>query len=514
MPTQSEIPWTQQQSAFFARLESTQDSLVLTSVAGSGKTTTLTEGATRLVGSVLALAFNVRIKKTLDERIGHFAVCKTINGVGHGAMCKFLGRKVRIDKDKTRKVVRDLLNEKENEHLWELFSSISQLVARAKHHGLIPAGTPGMFISLTEDTPDAWAEIAAHYDIHFDQDVYRLARLALRACNSQAFAGTCDFDDQIYIPALWGAPFDKFDNIIVDEAQDLSEIQHKILKKLLRKGGRLIAVGDENQAIYGFRAAMSNSIRRLITTFDLGEMELTISFRCCQSVVREAQKVVPRIEASPTAPEGSVLTLGGYSASTFQVGDTILCRNNAPLIKIAYKLIAEGRGVCVVGRDIGAGLKLLTKRIVGKDLTQPVTYLLQGLAEWQDQEAAKALAKDQPSKLEVINDKAESLFAIIDGSGATTIKDVISAIEELFGKTSAPITLSTIHRAKGMEWDRVFFLNQKLIPSIWAVKAHDKDPERYEWMMQEERNLRYVGVTRAREQLAYITTEGWENGTR
>jgi len=204
--------------------------------------------------------------------------------------------------------------------------------------------------------------------------------------------------------------------------------------------------------------------------------------------------------------------VGSYAASTFQVGDTILCRNNAPLIKVAYKLIASGRGVCVVGRDIGAGLKLLAKRIVGKDLTQPVAYLLQGLMEWKDQEAAKALAKDQPSKLEAINDKAESLFAIIDGSGATTIEDVINAIEELFGKTSAPITLSTIHRAKGMEWDRVFFLNQKLIPSIWAVKAYDKDPERYEWMMQEERNLRYVGVTRAKKQLTYITTEGWENG--
>ena len=81
----NEIPWTEQQSAFFERLSSTQDSLILTSVAGSGKTTTLTEGATYLTGSVLALAFNVRIKKTLEEKIGHFATCKTLNGIGHGA---------------------------------------------------------------------------------------------------------------------------------------------------------------------------------------------------------------------------------------------------------------------------------------------------------------------------------------------------------------------------------------------------------------------------------------------
>ncbi len=510
---QTEIPWTEQQSAVFERARSTKDSLMVTSVAGSGKSTTLAELATHLTGSVLALAFNVRIKKGIDEKIGHFAVCKTLNGVGHGALCKFLGRKVTIDKDKVRKIVRDILNETENKHLWEEFSSIIQLTSRAKSHGLVPNGTPGMFKALLPDTMESWEEIAAHYDIGFDRDVHRLAQLALRRSNTQAFAGLCDFDDQIYLPALFGAPFDKFDNIIVDEAQDLSEIQHKIISKILRKGGRLIAVGDENQAIYGFRAAMSNSIRQLINTFGLDEMELTISFRCCQSVVREAQRVVPRIQASPTAPEGTVLSMDAYDVSTFHTGDCVLCRNNAPLIKLAYRLIAEGVGVHVVGRDIGTGLKALVKKIVGKDLTQPITYLIQGLAEWQDRESAKATAKDQISKIEAINDKAESLFAIIDGSQTDIVQGVIDEIDQLFGKTSAPITLSTIHRAKGLEWSRVFFLNQKLIPSIWAKKAHQKDPDRYEWMMQEERNLRYVGITRAKERLAYITTEGWKNGT-
>ncbi len=511
--TTSSIPWTEQQSAFFTRLSETDDSLVLTSVAGSGKTTTLVKGASLLTGSILALAFNVRIKKTLESEIGHFAVCKTINGIGHGALCKFLGRRVSIDRDKLRKIVRDLLNENENKHLWGYFSPIIQLVSRAKHHGLIPDSTPGMYKALTKDTFDGWEEIALHYDIVFDRDIHSLARQALRKSLTQSFAGVCDFDDQIYIPATFGASFDRFDNVIVDEAQDLSEIQHKIIKKVLRKGGRLIAVGDENQAIYGFRAAMSNSIRQLIDAFSLSELELTISFRCCQSVVREAQLVVPRIQASPSAPEGSVVDLEEYSSADILDGDCVLCRNNAPLIKLAYKLIMEHRGVCVVGRDIGAGLKSLAKKIVGKDMAQPITYLVQGLEEWQSREIDKANARDQPSRIEAITDKAESLFAIIDGSNAKVVEDVIFAIDALFGKASAPVTLSTIHRAKGLDWDRVFFLNSELIPSIWAKKAFKKDPERYQWMMQEERNLRYVGITRAREELVYISTKGWENGT-
>ena len=201
----SEIPWTEQQSAVFERTRSTRDSLMVTSVAGSGKSTTLAELATYLTGSVLALAFNVRIKKGMEELIGHFVACQTINGCGHGALCKLLNRKVTIDRDKVRKIVREILNEKENKHLWALFGPLCQLVSRAKHHGLVPKGTPGMFKPLIEDTIESWEEIALHYDIMFDQDVYLLAKQALRKSNTMAWQGKCDFDDQIYIPALWGA---------------------------------------------------------------------------------------------------------------------------------------------------------------------------------------------------------------------------------------------------------------------------------------------------------------------
>ncbi len=78
-----ETPLTQQQLEFYARLEETEDSIVLLSVAGSGKTTSLVEGVFRLRGTALAVAFNVKIKKTLEERIGSIATCKTLNGLGH-----------------------------------------------------------------------------------------------------------------------------------------------------------------------------------------------------------------------------------------------------------------------------------------------------------------------------------------------------------------------------------------------------------------------------------------------
>ncbi len=505
------IPWTPQQLKVFDMVENTTQPLMVTSVAGSGKTTTLTHLARLLSGSVLAVAFNVDTKKKMEVIIGDFATCKTMNGLGHGSLMKFLGRKVSLDKNKLFKLTKDELAFKENKGLQELFSPVLKLVARAKAHGLVPDKTPGQYKSLTPDTWEGWAEIANHYDIFFDDDVHRIAQAVLRASNRALFAGTADFDDQIYIPALFGAPMNKFQNVIVDEAQDLSEIQHCLIKKALKKGGRLIAVGDENQAIYGFRAAMSNSIDKLTDEFDLTPVELTISFRCAQNIVQEAQNVVPRIQSSPSAPMGSVDSLTYYRAETFNYGDVILCRNNAPVIKMAYRLILSNIGVHVLGRDIGTGLKLLVTKLVGKNSREvDVIDLLERITDWQTGEKAKAQAKKRLDQIERIQDRADSLFAIIDGSGAKNVGDTLDAIEDLFSKTSGKVTLSSIHRSKGLEWKRVFFLNSDLIPSKWTLKAYEKDPETYEWMMQEESNLRYVAITRAKESLFYINSEGWQ----
>ena len=66
-----------------------------------------------------------------------------------------------------------------------------------------------------------------------------------------AYDGKIDFDDQIYMPSLFGGTFPKFPLVLVDEAQDLSLLNHAFLQKLVTK--RIIAVGDRNQSIYLFQ---------------------------------------------------------------------------------------------------------------------------------------------------------------------------------------------------------------------------------------------------------------------
>lgn len=504
--------WTPQQLDFYDKLESSTSSILLDACAGSGKTTTLAEGTKYLKGSVLAIAFSVRIKKTLEEKLGASATCKTLNGLGHGAMVGLLGRRVKIDVRKVGKIVTEVMKalkaEDSNSEVW---SAAVKLVAIAKNHGIIPNGTKGLYVSLTPDSVEEWEELAAHYDIIFNDEILEVSRESLRVSNSLVWQGVCDFDDQVYIPTCWGGSFERFDNLIVDEAQDLSEIQHKMIKKSLKKGGRLIAVGDPNQAIYGWRGAMSDSIFKLVKSFDLKRMELTVSFRCARAIVDEAKKLVPRIESHSNAPNGLVTNLESYKAANFQTGSAVLCRNNAPLIRLAYRLISKHKGVYVVGRDIGAGLKALVKQLQKHQAIGTKAQLLSVLERWRKEEINKATAKEQWYKVASVEDKADSLYTVVTYGNSDTIKGVIQEIDTLFSKESAPITLSTIHKAKGLEWDRVFLLDQHLIPSKWSLKAVEKDPKKYAWMLEEENNIRYVAITRTKKILTYISTKGWRD---
>lgn len=508
------LPWTSEQLAFFTAVTDTTDNLCLDAKAGTGKTTTLQEAANRLGRgqSILAVAFNKKTKDEMEDKLPDHVTCKTLNGLGYGALANYLNiRRVPTDGNKVGKIVGKIIDEIDQEAK-ELWAPCKNLVAKAKLHGLVPQACPGLYKSLIPDTYEEWERLANYYDIDFSSEIFDIAYYALIENNRQIIAKeSCDFDDQIYFPICWGLSFRRYDVVLIDEAQDLSLINHRQLHKSLKPGGRLIAVGDPYQAIYGFRGALPDSLPQLIKDFELTVLPLSICWRCPREVIREAQDIVPGIQAAPDASDGIVSHLDQFSADTFHHGDAILCRNTAPLIQMAYRLINEGSGVHVIGRDIGTGIKSLIKTLNKKG--GPVTDLDELLLRvdlWKQNETAKAIAKREESRVDLIGDKADSITAVINGSITTTVRELFSEIDLLFGRESAPITLSTIHRFKGLERNRIFFLNSYLLPSKWVKLAAENNPETGAWMIQQEHNLRYVAVTRAMEELVYINSDGWE----
>ena len=76
-----------------------------------------------------------------------------------------------------------------------------------------------------------------------------------------------------------------------------------------------------------------------------------------------------------------------------------------------------------------------------------------------------------------------------------SVKELRKLIEGIFSDDINGIILSTIHKAKGLENDRVFFLCPELIPSRFATM---------DWQFEQEQNLKYVAITRAKKELIYV----------
>jgi hypothetical protein len=182
----------------------------------------------------------------------------------------------------------------------------------------------------------------------------------------------------------------------------------------------------------------------------------------------------------------------------------VLCRNNAPLMKLAFALIKERRPVKILGRDIGASLASALTKICGKAGMMIDEKAYQKLDEWKAKEIAKVA--DSESKQDVIYDKFEALHVLLDASGAKTTLEAADFIRNLFDDKTSPdmLTLSSGHRAKGLERHWVMHLDPSRIPSKWALKAERKGNP---GPLIQEYNLRYVIETRSQHTLVLAELE-------
>ncbi len=482
----TQLNWSEYQTAIFSAFaDKDSGSKRIIAVAGSGKSTTIVEGAKFAPETrILAVVFGKRDQQTLEDKFPATVQTKTFNALGHRALMKYIGHsKVKLNLNKIYKIACDVIKSGE-------FKPAMDLAKAARNFGLVPDAAGGIFKSEMEDTIDNWEAIAEHFDIDWSPEVYDNAKKILLRSIEKALSGCIDFDDQIYIPALWSCSMDKFPLVIVDEAQDLSPLQHNMIKKSLEPNGRVFAVGDPNQAIYGFRGAHAQSMTELADTFSMTDLPLTVSFRCPKEIVKHAQKYVSHIQPHVDAKEGRIdRLLMNWNLEDLTSGSAILCRNNAPIITLAWMLAKEGRSVTLLGRDIGKNMVTVMKSLTrkGKD-DMDIKQFIQKLETWKKKELL-----NKPKRAGIIADKAASIGFLCRQVQSSF--ELVSVIEQLFLTDNADIVLSSIHRAKGREWPTVYFLNSWLLPSKYATQP---------WQVEQENNLVYVAITRSMDKLVYI----------
>lgn len=476
------FPPTEEQVAILDACRSTSDNLLIGALAGAAKTSTLVRIAAALPSTpIMCLAFNKRIATEMKERLSSNCSAKTLNGLGHQIWWQSLGKKLTIEEDKMYNILSFLVDELQGQQKSEAFTLFSETLKackEAKTAGYIPKVFGNEKRLMTEADLFAWMDeepTALQEDL-----IIKASTISAR----QAFEGRIDFNDQILLPVVYPVSFEKFSPplIMVDEAQDLSALNHAMLRKLVRR--RLIAVGDPRQAIYGFRGAHENSMELLREVFSMQEYALTMTFRCAKSIVEEARWRAPAITCPETAQEGSVTHhLSKWDEDLLPRNAAVICRNNAPLFALALRLMKAGRMPQILGADIGKGLLKVMKKLGGDATTSADAETI--LNEWANEKLGKSR---DPSR---IHDQVECIRVFLDQ--APTLSGAIAFAQHLFS-SEGPIKLMTGHKSKGLEFDHVFILDRGLI----------------RMNQDQDRNLLYVMQTRAKLTLTYVNLEDFQ----
>jgi len=480
-----------------------EGNVIVEAVAGSGKTSTLVAfcGDIPREQRSLFAVFNKKIATEIGQKVRIFksVEARTFHSIGFNATVRHYPGLIVDKNEKTRRM------NVEAGVPFHLRSAVVKLVNLGKQN---LAG-----IKWPIDDESYWRELIQSYNVLLRVDVVKgitdeeheeqIVEHAIRGLkwSNSTLHSIIDFDDMVYAPLLLDLNVNKYPWILADECQDINAGRLMLVEKMMATDSRCVFVGDRHQAIYGFTGAFSSALTVIQERFNCSILPLTVTFRCSKAATELAKTWVPQITAHSNNKDGSIIEIEGADILTScrpTPGDAILCRNTKPLIKLALALIREGIPVHVEGRDIGENLG----RLVDRQRAENVADLSRKIEEYRRSEMDKLIARQDEYGLEALTDRIDSLVSVMEG--CSTVTEVKERIDSLFNLSddgpnnySTTVTLSTIHKAKGLEWDRVFLLGfRELQPSRYA---------KLDWEREQEFNLMYVAVTRTKDQLVITT---------
>lgn len=360
------------------------------------------------------------------------------------------------------------------------------------------------------------------------QKICRMVKVALR--ESIATANTkIDYNDMIYMPLLQGlvtACQSKF--VIVDECQDLDRSRSMMVEKLTGTG-HLLAVGDLNQSVYGYVGAGKDVLEAMQCRMggNFQKLPLTVSWRLPQLHVRNAVEFMHsmgRSEFTLEAKDGAVEGLIVHCGASFAAypldprgNQVIICRTNAPLMRLALILVAKNIPCHMAGRKELAGVlsKLLksTKATTMRELREKLDQIVnesqtdcamgfesdgeeehdcEGIAE---AEAAAATKRDRIDLAMALLDMIDVVTDQNEQASLTDLQERISEFRSGDMDDSRPaaqvVKLMTIHKAKGLEFQRVYLLHPQDMPMRTTMRYGEQ------WEKDAEINAAFVAMTRS-----------------
>ena len=469
------------QNDFYRELTTTENNIFINAVAGSGKTTTIVNSIKLLPRDkrIAFFAFNKDIKEEIQSRVPPYITVSTLHSFGARSLYMHLG-KLKFDEHKVFAIaLKKFAGWRVEENKQSYSYRVAQLVDK-------------MRMTLCPLEEQAIEKLARRFGIDIFGYEPDHAMEVLKASNVAAQT-IIDYTDMVYIPVLNKMKLRKFDITFVDEMQDLNACGQQLIKAVISpKGGRLVGVGDPHQSIYGFAGADLQSFENMKTMLPNSvEMPLSVCYRCGKNIVTYAKTLVKHIEAFEDQDPGKI-RMGSHKE--IQAGDWVLCRNTRPLVALFAEFLKQHKKAYIKGREIGTNLI----HFINRRKCASVARLLELLDKDRLDLKIKLIKchtyqPERDSKMVEFDEKVKIIRIL--GMDTPEVKDLVKRIQSIFLDKGEGICLSTIHKAKGGEADRVFILFKELMPSQYA-----KTPEDF---VQEE-NIKYVCITRAKKELVFI----------
>ena len=457
----------------------------------SGKTTTLVQlaNATPPAKKAIFLAFNKSIANELSSRLPNTVKASTLHSCGLSAFLKAYRCDMTVNDAKYFRMAKDSLDWKgvHPKRIPGLCAKICRIYDLMRFNLVSPAVPDIMTLAerYGEDINEDIANRAIQLHV---MDSRTMEQYLNDGCKGRL---VMDYTDMLYytVKYLEDSDMKHYNVVMLDESQDISPLQYSLVKKLRTPHGRTVAVGDAKQSIYSFMGSNLDSLHEIQNAPNTVTLPLSVTYRCAMDIVDEAAKVFPgEIFAAPNAAKGSV-TYGEYINAAN--GDYIVCRNNAPLVEVFLKLIKKGKKCTILGKELGEQLVEMIDSVNSiYDFERILDNVIKKLS---------SKGVDNPIKTEIyakMDERVTILLDLYDYFG--DLNTVRNRIHDIFvaDADNTGITLSTIHKSKGLEARNVYFLCPELLPSKFA---------RTELELYAEKCLQFVGITRAKENLIYCT---------
>jgi superfamily I DNA/RNA helicase len=461
-------PWDMNQKRIFNFIIKEKGNLIINARAGCGKTTVLLECLNLIPKniSVCFVAFNKTIVEEIKSRVPENVDCMTMHSYGYSLLKKRYGQlKVKLDESKIDNLILQEMQRKE----------LDSLLLRERLKKLINLSKCFNVTKIEE-----MCDIRDSYEIQLDDSQTSLAYCILLESNKHK--DIIDYADMVYLPNIIpNMNFNTYDVVFLDECQDLNKSQIDMAKKMIKYRGRLIMAGDPYQAINAFAGSDYRSFERLKNIENTIELPLTISYRCSKNIIKKANEIVWDIFANSESKDGVVRE---GNIDEIKEGDWVLCRNSAPLIELYAELLKKGLSVSLHGVDYDKEILEMCYGSQEKTLSNFLMKLRNELEQVTNKDSDEY--KEFKEKIDIIDYISQDCF---------TFDELKNKITKMFKKSNNSVVLSTVHKSKGFENNRVFILRPDLLPL-------DKG-DKY-WENVQEKNLEYVAYTRAINELVFI----------